>query len=204
MWRLAPFVSLSVVAACAPTSPPPAPPTQVASPEAPATDTPAPAPAGDASGAEAVAPTEPPPPKPPADMAAWCKAACERNGATCDSIDVPACATNCTTAFGGVVDFCPVKVATFTSCVDASETRCKAGAKLRPQGCDDESFAVAGCIMLNAMKPEERCVSHCTDFGQCEIVEGACTATSEGCEKVEECKGGKCEIVDNICTPKEP
>ncbi len=182
------------------TPPPPAPATTAApvthevSPP-PAESTPAPPPPETAT-----------PPKPaglPANMPAWCKAQCERNGKVCAEIDVAGCTTNCTTAFGGVADFCPGRVATFAQCVEKNEMRCKAGAKLRPEGCKEESFQVAGCIMLAAMKPEERCKSRCDEYGQCDIIDGACTATPAGCEKVARCQGGKCTIADNMCQPKK-
>ncbi len=135
-------------------------------------------------------------------MAAWCKSSCERNRKICDKIEVEACAKNCNTAFGGVADFCPIKLGKFTSCVDGDELRCKAGAKIRTKGCKDLSRDVSLCIMLKSVKPEERCKSQCTEYGQCQIVDGSCTATAEDCDKLDKCKGGKCSIVDNICTPK--
>ena len=51
---------------------------------------------------------------------------------------------------------------------------------------------------------EERCKSaHCDEYGQCELIDGVCTATPETCAKVDACKKAGCEIENNMCMPKE-
>jgi len=186
-------VTLLFLAACTSTS---VSPTSNVPVEPAASAAPAPAPT-----AEPAAAPEPAGPKPPADMAAWCQKQCTRNGVSCESIDVAGCSDNCTEAFGSVRDFCPIRLTNFTQCVEESELRCKAGAKIRPTGCDDSSAQMAFCLMTFAQDPASRCKGpHCEEYGQCELIDGVCTATPESCEKLEMCSGGKCKVANNMCS----
>ena len=136
-------------------------------------------------------------------MAAWCKSTCERNVEICAEIDAAQCSDNCTSAFGAVSDFCPIRLAHFTRCIDADELRCKAGAKIRAKGCDDESREMTFCLMTHAIKPEERCKGGaCDEYGQCELIDGVCTATQSICDKLEKCADKTCVVTDNMCSPQ--
>ncbi len=143
------------------------------------------------------------------DLPAKCKAACERNGAKCDKIDVPACIKRCTETMEPAQPLCPQKMRTFWDCVDADELRCKEGDKIRAQGCDKEALGLMACLMNASKTPEERCKSECAFDGRCTLTAGECTATSQAdCDRSRVCadlqEGQICKLSDKGCDTELP
>ncbi|MGE0325130.1 MAG: hypothetical protein AB7K71_34675 [Polyangiaceae bacterium] len=158
---------------------------------------------------EPVATTEPlsDPPGPKVlsqqEIETFCSESCERNGKLCAEIDVPGCTKNCQQAFGAVRGFCPGRLGAFVECVKQDPLRCKAGAKIRTENCEDESAAITMCLGLYSVPEMDRCVMQCEEFGQCEIVDGVCMATEASCAKLEKCKAKGCKVVDALCEANE-
>lgn len=132
-----------------------------------------------------------------------CEAACERNGESCDVLDVPGCIKRCA-AFESV-GLCQDVVSEFFDCVEKGELACKEGDKLRPEGCRKHTYLASGCIMQQTqMAAEENteCAELCKTEGRCKLEGKMCVATSEeDCANSSYCKeAGWCTFVVNYCT----
>lgn len=204
MWKRGIILLSSIATACgtpseAPAQAPTAPTAATAVPE-PAKAAPAPA-----ETSEALPPPQPDVPEPVSAeaIARFCSESCERNGKLCAEIDVPGCTKNCQQAFGAVRGFCPGRLGAFVECVKQDPLRCKAGAKIRTENCENESAAITMCLGLYSVPEKNRCVMQCEEFGQCEIVDGVCMATEASCAKLEKCKAKGCKVVDALCEANE-
>ncbi|MBW2456693.1 MAG: hypothetical protein JRI68_19410 [Deltaproteobacteria bacterium] len=183
-------------------------PATTATPAAP-TATATTAPTASAEPTAAASATPPEPKVELLDIPAKCKEACERNGAKCDTINVPGCIKGCSKNLEPAQPLCPKRMRAFFDCVDADELRCKEGSKIRTVGCKDEAWGLASCVLNAKKKPEERCKVECDYEGYCQLEEGECIAVSQAdCDKSTECKekleGQICELRDKKCVIKNP